>query len=684
MDAGVILFAAAIALGAFLLFLVEPLSAKALLPLFGGTSAVWLTCLLFFQLALLCGYLFADLVVRKLRPRAQAAAHLALLALGLACLPLSTSPELPPWLLRAPPIVQLLLLLTRSVGLPFIALSATGPIVQALAARRLAASTYRLYALSNLASLLGLVSYPFLVEPRLPLHAQGTLFSIAYLLFAICAAIVSLRSARDRTGSGLPGDDLHSNDLGPMRESSRDRTLWLLLPACSSALLIAVTGHLTRNVAPIPLLWMLPLAAYLISFIVCFDSPRWVQRAWSVPGAIGAIALLAFADGWTPPDHHLAWSIAALTAAFLLIACALHAELARLRPAATGLTRFYFSLSLGSALGSIAAAVLVPLVSRGLPELALALVASSLALIAVWWPELKQAQRFSLSGRAASLIGLAVMMLSLALRAHTRTIGSIFLARNFYGSLRVQELSGERGRLRVLFNGTTIHGLQLFAPDASLKPLSYYSATSGVGRALEALRTEGKPLHVGTIGLGAGILAGACRAQDRFDFYEVNPLVEQVAREQFTFLKSCAGARVSLGDARLVLEAQPSQQFDLLVLDAFSSDSIPVHLLTAEAFAIYLRHLAPAGLIAVHVSNRYLDLEPAIAAHARKLGLHGLAVTDDTSNEQVYPSDWILLGREAALLEGPLYTGATLTALDQIRALPEWTDDESNIAAVFR
>ncbi len=678
------LFAASVALGAFLLFLVEPLAAKALLPLFGGTSAVWLTCLLFFQLALLAGYLFADLVVRKLRPRGQALAHVSLLVMGLCCLPLATSPLLPAWLLRAPPIVQLLLSLARSVGLPFIALSATGPIVQALAARRAQASPYRLYALSNLASLLGLAAYPFLVEPRLPLHAQGTLFSLAYLLFAICAAVVSLRSARDRTGSGLPDDALHSNDSIPMRASSRDRALWLLLPACSSALLIAVTGHLTRNVAPIPLLWMLPLAAYLTSFILSFDSPRWVKRAWSVPGAIASIALLAFADGWTPPDHHLAWSIAALTVAFFFITCALHAELSRLRPPATGLTRFYFSLSLGSALGSIAAAVLIPLVSRGLPELALALVASSLTLIAVWWPELQSAARFSLSGRAGLLIGLAVMMLSLALRAHTRTLGSIFLARNFYGALRVQELRGERGRLRVLFNGTTIHGLQLFAPDASLTPLSYYSATSGVGRALEALRNEGKPLHVGTIGLGAGILAGACRAQDRFDFYEVNPLVERVARDQFTFLQSCEGARVSIGDARLVLEKQAPQAFDLLVLDAFSSDSIPVHLLTAEAFAIYLRHLAPGGLIAVHVSNRYLDLEPAIAAHARKFGLHGLAVTDDTSNEQVYPSDWILLGSNGSLLAGPLYTGATLTPLEKIRALPEWTDDESNIAAVFR
>jgi len=700
----VILFAATVALGAFLLFLVEPLAAKALLPLFGGTSAVWLTSLLFFQVALLAGYLFADLAARKLRPRALAWAHLALLSMAVFALPglsrsmaLAASGQLPAWLAGLSPTPQLLAMLLGSVGLPFIALAATAPLAQVLWARTSASSPYRLYALSNFASLLGLASYPFLVEPLFTLHAQARLFSSAFLLFALCAGALVWRAR-----AAMPIDRLHANDspaglaggLAAAPPSRRAQTLWLLLPGSASALLIAVTGHLTRNVAPIPLLWMLPLAAYLVSFILAFDSPRWAQRAWTAPGAVVALGFLTFANGWIPPDSHLAWSIAVLVFAFFFVATALHGELARLRPPAPGLTRFYLSIATGSALGSLFAAVLVPLCSRGLPELALSLVLCAIALIETWWPQLARLEKHALSSRAAMVIGIVVMALSLFIGERARAIGDLFAARNFYGALKVQEQLGKRGRLHVLFNGTTLHGLQLYAPtpkDATLERLAYYSERAGVGRALATLRAahgkssaQPRPLRVGTIGLGAGVLAAACESGDTFLFYEINPLVEEVARTQFSFLAHCAGARVKPGDARLVLAREPPQRFDLLVVDAFSSDAIPVHLLTAEAFALYLRHLAEGGVIAVHVSNRYLDLESAIAAHAAPLALRGLLVTDDEKSDDIFPSLWVLLSRDSSPLEGPAYAGAELQPIEQLAKVREWTDDYSNIASVFR
>jgi hypothetical protein len=639
------------------------------LPLFGGSSAVWVTSLLFFQLALLVGYVLADRLVhqRSLKPWL-----VLLVASALSVpftLPLAAATGLPRWLAAAPPALQLLILLAAALGLPFVTLASTGPLVQALWSRERSGSPYRLYALSNLASLLGLAAYPFWFEPLFTLHAQIRIFAGAFALFASCAGALCWRSV-----SSL--NIRKSLETGIVSNRSKTPPLWLLLPAVSSALMLAITGHLTRNVAPIPLLWMAPLAAYLLSFILCFDSPEQVSRRWTVPAALGSIALLAYADVRETPDGSLTLWIAALTAAFFFVATALHGELVRLRPEAARLTRFYLSLSLGSALGSLVVAVLIPMLCKDVVELRLSLIGASMLLSVAWWPSLKMSPRFSLSARAGLIVGIATMSLALFVTAWSRSLGDVFEGRNFYGALRVQNQTSAQGPLRALLNGTTTHGVQFREESSSRRPLAYYAETSGVGRAIATLREGGVPLRIGAVGLGAGVLAGYCQPGDRFEFYELNPLVAQVARDPFTFLRDCAGASIQLGDARLVLANQDPQELDLLVIDAFNSDAIPVHLLTAEAFLLYAHHLAKGGILAVHTSNRYLDLDPAVAAHAPRIGMIARAVTGPAQGEVIYSNEWMLLSREAS----------KLPAADShpIRQAIEWTDDHTSLTGAFR
>ena len=584
-------------------------------------------------------------------------------------LPLAAATELPRWLAGSAPALQLLILLAAALGLPFVTLASTGPLVQALWSRERSGSPYRLYALSNLASLLGLAAYPFWFEPLFTLHLQIQIFAGVFALFAFCAGTLAWRSSSSLDIRKSLEEEVISNGL-------KTPPLWLLLPAGSSALMLAITGHLTRNVAPIPLLWMAPLAAYLLSFILCFDSPEQVSRRWTVPAALGSIALLAYADVRETPDGSLTLWIAALTAAFFFVATALHGELVRLRPEAARLTRFYLSLSVGSALGSLIVAVLIPLAFKDVVELRLSLIGAAILLTAAWWPELKTLRRYSLSSRGALMVGIATMSLALFVSAWSRSLGDVLEGRNFYGALRVQNQLTKEGPIRALLNGTTTHGIQLREERSSRQPLAYYAEISGVGRAIATLREGGHPLRIGAVGLGAGVLAGYCEPGDLLEFYELNPLVAQVARDPFTFLRDCTGATIQLGDGRLLLTKQAPQEFDLLVVDAFNSDAIPVHLLTAEAFLLYARHLAKGGILAVHTSNRYLDLDPAVAAHAPRIGMIARAVTGPAQGEVIYSNEWMLLSRDAA----------KLPAGDShpVRKAIEWTDDHTNLTGALR
>ena len=645
-----LLEAALVFAGALLLFLVEPLAARMLLPLFGGSAAVWLTALLFFQAALLGGYAFAHALGRRRWPQ------LALLALACLSLPVSVSPGLLP---HAPPAARLLAMLALAVGLPFFALATTGPTVQALQARR-GVEPWWLYALSNGASALGLLLYPLALEPLFTLRAQTLIFSTGFAAFALAFAAVVLRAP------------LNITDVIISEQPLQMSPLVLLLPACSSALLLAVTASITQNLAPVPLLWLLPLALYLASFVIAFQS----SRRWVVLPLLALFALALLEDRVVPTER-LKVAIAIALAAFFLCCLALHAELARLRPDKSQLTRYYLWISAGSVAGSLFVAVAAPLVFDSMVEMKIAIVASAVLLGLAWMrTPMRRVFRLLLVPVPALLCAV------LAYRAGARGGQGVWRGRNFYGAIAVRdEDRDEDGFVRIMVNGAINHGAQSWQgkpPEPQPDATTYYVEESGVGRALAMLAEEKPRLTIGIVGLGAGVLATYCRPGDAYVFYEINPLAERVAREQFTFLRGCPNAQVREGDARLSLESEPARGFDLLVIDAFTSDSIPVHLLTREAFATYARHLAPDGILAVHVSNRYLDLTPVVAAHADRMRWPAVGVEIDGEDDPLATaSAWILLSPRHPL--APLH-GTLLNAGPRA----SWTDDYSNLITLLR
>jgi hypothetical protein len=626
--------ALAIVLAAFLSFSVEPLVAKLLLPVFGGTAAVWLAALVFFQLALLGGYAWAHALART-GPRTQAAAHTALLLLSALFLPLHTLSGLT----GLPPAPRVIALLIATAGLPYAALTATAPLVQSLWARTQRGSPYRLYALSNAASMIGLLAYPLLIEPWIGLHAQRLSWSVLYCVFAL-ACIAAVWGA----ASGEPA---------PAPQAARPRALWIALPLCASALLSAVTGELTANVAPIPLLWVLPLAAYLLSFIVCFESDRLYRRWIFLPLAAAAAAWFAVRFGATVDEDRVALDVAISIACFLVLAIALHGELARRRPEPARLTGYFLLIALGGVLGGACIALAAPLLFRTLADLGVAVTAAALALAASFW---REGGRY----RRALRLSLALGVLFLGARFLQRDLwqrrAARFTARSFYGALRVQD---ERG-VRLLVHGATEHGRQRFATPR--EPMGYYGRTSGVGLAIAAL--PGGPRRVGVIGLGAGVIAAYCRPGDDYAFFEIDSQVVEIARRWFSYLGDCKGARVLAGDGRLTLAANPGQRFDLLAVDAFSGDAVPTHLLTREAFKLYRDQLKPGGVLALHVSNLYLSLESVAAAAAWE----DAWLVDDEARGDVLRSEWVLIGWHPP--------GAPRVAPGDA-----WTDDRSSVLA---
>ena len=676
---------------AFLLFQVEPLIAKIILPWFGGVAAVWTVCLLFFQVVLLLGYLYAHLLTRRLGRRTQGWLHGALLAASLLVLPILPRDSLKP---TGPehPALHILLVLVLTVGLPFFLLSATSPLLQAwLASARSDSSVYRFYALSNVGSLLGLLSYPTLVEPRLSTVRQGWTWSAAYAAFAVaCGAIaVSQRSAE--------GTPWHR---GVVRVPWNTRVLWLALSACSSALLLATTNHITQNIAAVPFLWIIPLSLYMLSFILCFGNQRWYHRMIFL--RLLGVALGCMAYALSPSLIALPlWILILLFCTGLFICCMFcHGELARSKPDPSRLTFFYFWSSLGSVVGAVFVAILAPQIFSGFYELHVAL--GACALLALMIHRTDPASPFRQAAwRPAfwALHGLAaIVVVGLAFLAQADSLYTNRMMRNFYGVLRESDevapnvvlLKGnaqpkrEDLRFRRLMNGTITHGLQFLGPARHDKPISYYGANSGIGVAFAALAPRGH-LRAGLIGLGAGTVAAYGHAGDKDTFYEINPLVVQIAQRDFSFLRdSKARIAFELGDARLTLERQPPQQFDLLAVDAFSSDSIPVHLLTVEAFQLYFRHLRPDGILAVHISNRHLYLEPVVAAAAQKLGKDALLIAspDDPANE-IFLARWVLLANRGIFRGFPNIqkAGKPLTTSIHVRL---WTDSYSSLFAVLK
>jgi len=676
-----VLYAFTILLSAFLLFQVQPIIAKMILPWFGGSAAVWTVCMLFFQLLLVAGYLYSHWLVRALGARAQSLVHIALLALGVAALPILPDGGWKP-VGESDPSFRILGLLAAAVGLPYFLLATTSPLVQAWYARaRRGAMPYRLYALSNFGSMLALLSYPFVVEPWLPTRWQALGWSGAFVVFAAACALAAWQA---RT---LPPTIPASEEDAPAeRPRPASYALWAALAASASILLLAFTSHLSQNVAPIPFLWVLPLALYLLSFILCFEGRGWYQRKVFLPLAAAGFAGVCIT---LQREYHNSplWLLIPLYCAALFFACMVcHGELARRKPHPRHLTAFYVAIAVGGALGGIFVGLVAPRIFPDLYELPVGLfLAAALTVLVLeldrdGFPS-PRAWRAAVGGAAlfaAALAGvLGWIYADLAGDARVR-------ARNFYAALRVSDYGTGTDETRTLTHGTITHGKQFRDPARRDWRTTYYGETSGVGRAIEARRAAG-PVRIGVIGLGAGTLAAYGRPGDAVRIYEINPQVIELARNEFTYLAdSPAKVEVVLGDARLSLEREAPQGFDVLAVDAFSSDSIPVHLLTAEAFAVYFRHLKPGGILAVHISNRFLDLKPVVKAAAAALGKTARIVEDESDDARgTYGTTWVLVAESPeAFAEAPLAGAAE--PLESTRAIRPWTDDYSDLYGILK
>ena len=673
-----LVYAVTIFLSAFLLFQVQPLIAKFILPWFGGSAAVWSAALLFFQLVLLAGYFYAYVVIRFLKPKQQFWVHASLLAVSLATLPIIPSP-----VFKATgggdPTARILLLLAATVGLPYTLLSATSPLLQAWYVRaRQGAVPYRLFALSNFGSMLALLSYPTLVEPRMALHNQAVTWSWGFAAFAAVCVAAAWRSKDGVDLARADGADAAAPQLA-------EKFLWIGLAACASILLLAVTSHLTQNVAPIPLLWVVPLSLYLLSFILCFESDRLYPRWLFLP--LLAVALGVFTWGITLYENNVPIKrlIPALCGALFVCCMVCHGELSRRRPHPRYLTQFYLMVSVGGALGGLFVAFLSPRLFRDYLELPVAMVGCAALVTWVLWPR-------ALWMRAAlvlATVGFAGYLGYTSIKKDRLYVRSV---RNFYGVMHVRDDDADSNGVpaeRVLVHGTIDHGTQLKEDTKGRITTSYFGYTSGINRAIRGLRKERGALRLGVLGLGAGVTATLANAGDTLHYYEINSLVPDVASHQFGFLKGCpAQVQILMGDARLVLEQIPGENLDFLAMDAFSSDAVPMHLLTREAFQLYLRHLKADGVLAVHISNRYLDLKPVVAQGMTDMGWHGRVIEDDGVDQPYYTgTTWVILSANEKFFDTTFFQGDGSSIIKPLLPKPGfqgWTDDFSNIITIIK
>jgi SAM-dependent methyltransferase len=665
-----VLAAVAIFASAFLLFMVEPLFAKRILPWFGGSAAVWTTCLVFYQTALLFGYLYARVLARYAGAVTQALVHIALLLLALMLLPIGPSNRWQPGA-DSDPTWSILVMLTATLGLPFVVLSATSPLVQYWLARVGEKTPYRLFALSNFASLAALLCYPVVVEPNLDIVAQRLWWSLAFGGFVVVCSVFAWMSRRDAVA------EVPAAKLEPLPVFRR--LYWFCLSACGSMLLLSVTNHITQNVAAVPLLWVLPLAIYLLSFVFGFGAGGYYQRAiW-----LRLLALALGIMGYSVYNIERIDAVSTSLPIFLggLFVCLMfcQGELYLLRPSTSGLTDFYLIMAAGGAAGAIFVGIVAPVLFDGVYELPFTLVATAtLALISTWlygWPV-----RLLWVGVTGCMVAVFVTNIN------SYHENALLVVRSFYGSLRVVQ-SPHPGpqQTRTLFHGTIEHGAEFLAPDRQRRPITYYGPDSGIGIVLRECMPDG-PRRVGVVGLGTGTLAAFGRKGDSFVFYELNPQVITIANALFWFLReSPAHIRIVEGDARLSLQRE-HEPFDLLALDAFSGDAIPVHLLTRESMALYRRLLKPNGVIAFHVSNHYLSLAPVVKQLATEAGLQAVLVknaADEDTDDDIAASDWVLVTNNSAVLENSAIQLHS-SAIQEIPHLRPWTDSFNNLIQIVR
>ncbi len=691
-------FALCIFLSAFLLFQIQPMIARTILPWFGGTSAVWSTVQMFFQVLLTGGYAYANWLIGKSRRREIV--HLVMLGVSLGLmlvLGLVWKSPITPDASWKPggsgfPVWEICKILFVSVGLPYFLLSTNSPLMQAWFHRSFPEKTaYRLYALSNVGSLLGLVTYPVLVEPYLTLAWQGRLWSLVYLVYAGLAAYGAIKSLR---ANPVRPADVSIQDSGP-RPAARNYILWIVLAAAASILLLATTSQITQEVAVIPFLWVLPLTIYLLTFILAFSGESWYSRQVFLVVFFIATLLVSWALGRSD-ELGIPLQIGIYSLGLFAACMVCHGELYHLRPNPVYLTRFYLMVSVGGAFGGLAVNFVAPFVFKGFWELPLGYALCWLLFLVVAFSNAAAVRRrwvFVLN----SVLLLSVVILSsmrsyLQIRADLDA--SLVLERNFYGVVSVRELgeldsSSDR---YALVHGVTIHGYQFVAEELRDFPTSYYGETGGGGLAILNHPRRGFGMRVGVLGLGVGTLAAYGQPGDVYRFYEINPLVIQLAEGQggyFSFLAdSQAKIEIVPGDARLSLErelaASDPQNYDVLVLDVFSSDSIPVHLLDREAFDLYLGHLQPDGILAVHISNIHLDLVPVVWALADNFGLNRIVIEDPGMGVNNFPSIWVLLARAPSLLETPALLSRARPMDGYVSPVRLWTDDYSNLFQILK
>lgn len=716
----------AVFLSSFLVFLVQPLVGKYILPWFGGSPGVWTACLLFFQLMLVAGYAYAHLLTTWLHRSRQVIAHLLVLGLSLLFLPMIPSST---WRSATVehPTGAILALLGFTVGPLYLVLAASAPLLQSWFSVSFPnRSPYRLYAVSNVASLGALLSYPFALERALYLRQQCHFWSLLYLAFAlaigICGFVVHKKWKAGSAAQVLSG----SANLPPLQplsvetptsqtDESRspsvlDSMLWLVLSACGTIMLMATTNQITQDVVPVPFLWILPLSLYLLTFIICFDRPGWYVRDVYIWLFVVSLILLVIRS-YIHQQLQVHWQIAAYSLNLFAACMCCHGELVARRPVPQKLTHFYLSVAIGGALGGCAVALAAPMVFNDFHEFVMGNIAIILLLLVCGRiTDIEQLvrrhgkKRAVVVGMAAAMSvgGLLVAVSSVANDLRNGNGSFLVSARNFYGVIKVQKNDTDQpSQARILMShGTTMHGWQFLDDRKARTPTSYYEYDGGVGKAIlkHPKRQSDTPMKIGVIGLGVGTLSAYARPRDEVVFYEINPLVIQLCEAYFSFIRLAkadgASITVHLGDARLLMEQElnknGSRRFDVLVVDAFTSDSIPMHLLTRECFDLYWQHLAPDGVLAVHVSNRHVNLQPVVYQHAHRRQVPALLVkrTKDPSKQTdaaVTPSEWVLMTTDTSLtcqlrnIEG-------VTELDGQRHgnLPEWTDNYSSLWGVLR
>jgi SAM-dependent methyltransferase len=667
------LFAATAFVSAFLLFLVQPIIAKQILPWFGGSASVWTTCLVFFQTLLLLGYAYSHWLVHGIKPKTQAIIHIGLLLLSCALLPIIPDAQ---WKPRGEddPMLRILVVLAITVGLPYFMLATTSPLIQAWYARTLSRVPYRLFALSNLGSLLGLLAYPFVVEPWVTNQTQSLTWSCTYAVFVLLCAFSAWAS---RTVRFAP---VANDDLAPADQpapSVRDKLLWLGLSATGSMLLIAVSNHISQNIASIPFLWIVPLALYLLTFILCFDSTGWYRRILFLPLAAAAI----IAMGMTLTSLELKTAIPIHLAGLFVLCMVCHGELSLSRPAPRYLTTFFLIISAGGVVGGFSVGIAASYLLRGYYELGLILTLAAVLVMlsnwrsAIWIP--------------ATAAVIAVCAAYNSYSQITDNAESVIAAeRSFYGALRVRDY-GAPDHVRTLQHGSIRHGAQITEPPSERSyPTSYYGPDSGFGVVITALRERHPQLRVGVIGLGAGTTAAYGRPGDLVRFYDINPQVVELAQRYFTYLKD-SGAKIEivLGDARLSLERENEPPLDLIAVDAFSGDSIPTHLLTAEAWDVYFRRLKPDGVLLIHTTNRYLDLPPVVKVLADSRNATSAIIEhepgDEESARQQSDSDWVVVSRDRSIFNSSI-VASRATPIVERPGITLWTDNYNNLFRILK